>query len=43
MKKIDVYEIDQHKQMDKDVARFVRKKKFLSLPAYEDDDGFDGL
>ena len=32
MKKVDVYEIDQHKQMDKDVARLVRKKKFLSLP-----------
>ena len=33
MKKIDVYEIDQHSQMDEDVSRFVRKKKFLSLPA----------
>jgi len=33
MKKIDVYEIDSHGQMDKDMDRLVRKKRFLSLPA----------
>ena len=32
MKKIDAYEVEQHTQIGKDMARLLRKKKFINLP-----------